>query len=132
MRLAGTAVTEEDDRLAVIDPGPLGERGDRGLRDLRVLGKLEVLESFDQREPRVDQPASLAPLGPLGHLRLEQRGQVRGRGLLIAGRFLGQRPEPAADGREFELDGVRVDQGFHRLDLRRDTHRVTPVASSWS
>ena len=66
--LAGTGVAEQDDRLAVIDPGAIGERGDRGLRDLGVISEPEVLQSFDQREPGVDQPAPLAPLGAFGDL----------------------------------------------------------------
>jgi hypothetical protein len=85
-----------------------------------------------KREPRVDQPSSLAAVGSLGDLGLQQRGQVRGGGLLIAGRFLSQRPEPPADSREFQLDGVRLDQRFHRLDLRRHAHRLAPTWSSWS
>ena len=120
-------------RLAVIDPRSLGERGDRGLRDLRVVGEAEVLEAFDLREPGVDQPALLAPLGAFGHLGLEQRGRVRDRGLLLAEGFGGQRPEPAADGREFQLDRVRLDQRFQGRGLRvagRCRHRVPP--SSWS
>jgi hypothetical protein len=70
-------------RLAVIDPGALGERGDRGLRDLRVVGEAEVLQAFDLREPRVDQPRVPA-LSALGHLGFEQRGEVGDRGLLLA------------------------------------------------
>ena len=77
-------------RLAVIDPRAVGERGDRGLRDLRVVGEAEVLEAFDLREPRVDQPALLATLGAFGHLGLQQRAEVRDRGLLLAERLGGQ------------------------------------------
>ena len=62
----------------------MGERGDRGLGDFRVLGELEVLEAFDHREPGVDQPASLAAFGSLGDFGFEQRGEVGGRGLLVA------------------------------------------------
>ena len=89
MCLAGAAVADQDDAVAVIDPGPLGERGDRGLRDLRVVLKPEVLQPLDLRKPRVDQPALLPALGPLGRLGFQQRGQVGDRGLLFADRFFG-------------------------------------------
>ena len=49
MCLAGPAVAEEDDGLAVIDPGALRERGDRGLGDLRVLVEAEVLQALGER-----------------------------------------------------------------------------------
>jgi site-specific DNA recombinase len=42
-RFAGPALADQDHRLAVVDPGALGERGDRCLRDLGVLGEPEVL-----------------------------------------------------------------------------------------
>ena len=45
--LAGAAVTDQDHRLAVVDPGSLGERGDRCLRHLGVVGEVEVVEPFD-------------------------------------------------------------------------------------
>ena len=90
MCLAGARVADQDDRVAVIDPGALGQRGDRGLRDLRVIGEPEVLEPFDRREPGVDQPAFLASLGAFGHLGLEQRREIGDRSLLLADRFLGQ------------------------------------------
>ena len=60
----------------------------------------------------------LAALGALGHLGLQQRGEVGDRGLLLAERFGGQLPEPAADGRELQLDRVRLDQRLQRLGLR--------------
>ena len=132
VRLAGAAVADQDDAVAVIDPGALGERGDRGLRDLRVISEPEVLQPFDLREPRVDQPALLAALGAFGHLGLQQRGEVGDRGLLLADGFLGQRAEAAADGRELELDGVRVDQRLQRggAGVLRGGHRAPPI--SWS
>jgi hypothetical protein len=99
-------------------PRSLRQRGDRGLRDLGVVGEPEVLEALDLREPRVDQPALLAALGAFGHLGLQQRGQVRDRGLLFTQRFGGERFEAAADGREFELDRVRLDQRLQRGGLR--------------
>jgi hypothetical protein len=70
-RFAGPAVDDEDDALAVIDPGALGECGDRGLRNLRVVGEAEVLEALDGREACVDQAAAFAALGTLGHLGLQ-------------------------------------------------------------
>ena len=100
--------------FAVIDPGAFGERGDRGLRDLGVIGEPEVLQAFDLREPRVDQAAFLAALGAFGHLGFQQRGEIGDRGLLLADRFCGESAEPPADGRELELDGVRVDQRLQR------------------
>ena len=89
MRLAGARVADQDDAVAVIDPGAFGERGDRGLRDLRVVREPEVLQSLDLREPGVDQPALLSALGPFGHLGFQQRGEIRDRGLLLADGFLG-------------------------------------------
>ena len=119
--------------LAVVDPGALGQRGDRGLGDLGVVGEAEVLQALDLREARVDQAALLAALGALGHLGLQQRGEVGGRGLLLAGGLGGERAEAPADGRELELDRVRLDQRLQRRGLRvlrRCGHRVP--ASSWS
>jgi hypothetical protein len=87
---------------------------------------VEVLEAFDLREPRVDQPAFLAALGAFGHLGLQQRGQVRDRGLLLTQRFSGQGFEPAANRREFQLDRVRLDQRLQRGGRRvagRGAHR---------
>ena len=71
MCLPRAAVTDQDDALAVTDPGAFRERGDRGLRDLRVVGEAELLQSFDLREARLDQPAFLAALGALGDLGLQ-------------------------------------------------------------
>ena len=69
------------------------------MRDLGVVLEAEVLEAFDLREPSVDQPALLATFGAFGHLGLQERGEVRDRGLLLAERFGGQLPEAPSDGR---------------------------------
>ena len=133
-RFAGPAVADEDHRLAVIDPRSLGERRDRGLGDLGVVGEPEVLEPFDLREPCVDQSALLAPLGAFGHLRLQQRPEIGDGGLLLAERFGRECFESAADGRELQLDRVRLDQRLERGGLRAASggggHRVPP--RSWS
>ena len=100
--------------------------------DLRVLVELEVLQALGEREPGVDQPAAFAALSALCDLRFQERGEIRGRGLLVACGLLGEPTEACPDGREVQLAGVRVDQCFHRLDLRRGTHRLAPAASSWS
>ena len=97
---------------------PFGERGDRGLRDVRVVGEDELLEAFDLREARVDQAPSFAAFGAFGHLGLKQRAEVGGRRLLLARGFGGERAEAATDGRELELDRVRLDQRFQRGGLR--------------
>ncbi len=70
MCFAGTAVAEEDDALAVIDPGALGERGDRGLGDLWVLLEAEILQAFGEREAGVDEPSAFAALSALCDLGL--------------------------------------------------------------
>ncbi len=132
-RLACAGVADEYHALAVVDPGAFGQGGDRRLWNLGVVGEPEVLEAFDLREPGVDQPAFLATLGAFGHLRFQQRGEVRDRGLLLAERFGGERFEPAPHGWELQLDRVRLDQRFQRGDLRVAGgcgHRVPP--SSWS
>jgi hypothetical protein len=116
--LAASRFTDEHDRLAVIDPGAVGERGDRCLRHLGVVSELEFLQPLDDREPRVDQASLLAAFGAFGHLGFEQRGEVGDRGLLLAGCFGGHLPEPALDGREFELGRVRLDQRLQGLGLR--------------
>ena len=74
----------------------------------------------------------LAAFGAFGHLGFQQRAEVGDRGLLLARRFGGQRAEAPADGRELELDGVRLDQRLQRrgLGVGRGGHRVPP--SSWS
>ena len=117
-RFPGAAVADEDDALAVIDPRSLGERGDRGLRHVGVILEAEVLQAFDLREAGVDQSALLAPLGAFGHLGLQQRPEVGDRGLLLAQRFGRERPEAPADGRELQLDRVRLDQRLQRRGLR--------------
>src|SRR5215211_9559176 len=58
-RLAGAAVADKYDRLAVVDPGALGQCGDRGLRDVGVVGEVKVLEALDLREAGVDQASAL-------------------------------------------------------------------------
>ena len=93
-RLAGAALADEHDRLAVVDPGALGQGGDRGLGHLGVIVEAEVLEPFDDREPGVDQPALFAAFGALGDLGLKQRGEVGERGLLLARCLGGELPEP--------------------------------------
>ena len=65
MCLAGPAVAEEDDALAVIDPCALRQGGDRGLGDLGVLMELEVLQALGEWESCVDQPAAFAALSAL-------------------------------------------------------------------
>ena len=117
-RFAGAAVADEDHALTVIDPRSLRQGGDRGLRDLGVVLEAEVLEAFDLREAGVDQPALLATFGAFGHLGLQQRAEVRDRGLLLAERFGRERSEAAADGGELELDRVRLDQRFQRCGVQ--------------
>ena len=84
------------------------------------------------REARVDQAAALAAFGAFGHLGLQQRAEVGDRRLLLARGLGGERAEAAADGRELELDRVRLDQRLQRrgLRVRGGGHRVPP--SSWS
>src|SRR5438034_512150 len=65
--LAGAAVAGEDDGLAVVDPGAVGERGDRRLRQRGVVVEAEVLEPFEQGEAGVEQAAALSVLGALLH-----------------------------------------------------------------
>jgi hypothetical protein len=117
------AVADEDDALAVVDPGALRQGGDRGLGDVGVVLEAEILQAFDLRESCVDQPAFLAALRAFGDLGLQQRAEVRERGLLLARRFGGERFEAAADGRELELDRVRLDQRFQRGGLRVSSGR---------
>ena len=112
----------------------LGERGDRGLGDRRVVGEDEVLEAFDLGEARVDQAPAFAAFGAFLVLGFQQRAEVGDRGLLLAQRLLGERAEAPADGRELELDRVRLDQRLQgrglRVARRRGGHRGPP--SSWS
>jgi hypothetical protein len=104
------------------------------LGDFGVVSEPEVLESFDLREPCVDQASFLAPLGALSHLRFKQRAQICDGGLLLSECFGGERFEAAADGREFQLDRVRLDQRFQGGGLcvagGSGGHRDPP--SSWS
>ena len=75
----------------------------------------------------------LAAFGAFGHLGLQQRAEVGDRRLLLARGLRGERAEAAADGRELELDRVRLDQRLQRRGLRvlgRGGHRGPP--SSWS
>ena len=90
--LAGAALAAEDDRLAVCDPGALGERSDRRLRDGGVVGEAEVLEPFERGEAGVEQASALATLGPFGYFGFEQGGQVGERCLLRSGRLSGEEP----------------------------------------
>ena len=130
MPLPDSAV--EDDRLPVVDPRAFGERRGRGLRHLRVVLEAELLEPLDDREARVDQPAALAALGALLVLCLEQGREVGGRRLLLAGSFLGERPEAALDRRQLELGGVRFDERLERRGLRvaSAAHRPPPISAS--
>ena len=132
VRFAGAAVADEDHRLAVADPGALGEGGDRGLRDLRVVSEAEVLQALERGEPRVEQAPSLASLCAFGGLGFEQRSEVGSRGLLLAGGFLGQAAEAALDRWELELGGVRFDEGFHRrgAGLLGRRHDRPPISLS--
>src|ERR1039458_702585 len=132
MGLPRAAVAEEDHRLAVVDPGALRQRGDRGLGDLRVLLEAEVLQALHQGKTRVDQPSAFAAFSSLTDLGLQQRREIGGRGLLVACRLLGERAEASPDGWELQLERVRVDQGLHRLDLRRGAHCAPPAATSSS
>jgi hypothetical protein len=50
MLLADAALADEDDGLAVVDQGAVGERGDRRLRHRGVVVEAEVLEPLQQRE----------------------------------------------------------------------------------
>jgi hypothetical protein len=129
---AAPAFADEDDRLAVVDPGALGQRGDRRLGHLWVVGEAEVLGPLHEREAGVDQPSSLAPLGALLVLGLEQRGEVGDRRLLLARGLAGERPEAAAHGRRLELRGVRLDQRLERGCLRGPGHREPPSVRSSS
>jgi hypothetical protein len=115
-------LADEDDRLAIVDPGALGERRDRGLGHLGVVFEVEVLQSFDDREASVEQSAPLAPLGALLHLGLQQRGEVRERGLLLAGGLGRELPEAGADRGQVQLAGVRFHERLQRLGLRRQAH----------
>ncbi len=63
MGLAGAAVADEDDLLAVVDPATFGQRGDGGLWDLWVVVEAELVQVLEDGEAGVDETASLAPLG---------------------------------------------------------------------
>ena len=60
----------------------------------------------------------LRALGALGHLGFQQRPEVGDRRLLLARGLGGQCAETPADGRELELDRVRLDQRLQRRGLR--------------
>ena len=120
--LSRSSIQEPSASAAIVACGTVG-----------VVGEAEVLEALDLREARVDQAASFAAFGAFGHLGLQQRAEVGDRGLLLARGLGGERAEAAADGRELELDRVRLDQRLQRRGLRvagRGGHRVPP--SSWS
>ena len=63
--LAGAAVTDQDHRLAVVDPGSLGERGDRGRGTLGLSAKRKSSRRLICGEAGLDQAAAFAPLGAL-------------------------------------------------------------------
>ena len=116
-------VADQHDRIAVVDPRALGERRDRRLRHAGVISEPELLQALEQREPRVQQPPAFAAFGAFVHLGLEQRREVRDRGLLLAGRLRGHLPEPGLDGRELQLGRVRLDQRLQRRGLQRSCGR---------
>jgi len=122
MMLSRSSIQEPSASAAIVAWGTLG-----------FVVEAEVLQTLDRREARVDQAPAFAALGALGHLGLEQRAEVGDRRLLLADRFDSERAEAPSDGRELELDRVRLDQRLQRRRLRvlgRGRHRVPP--SSWS
>jgi len=132
VRLAGSAVADQDHRLAIGDPGALGERGDRGLWDLRVVGEAEVLQALERGEAGVEQPSAFTSLGAFGGLGFQQGGEGGGRGLLLAGGLFGQAAEAALDRGELQLGRVRLDQRLHRRGpgLLARAHERPPIRAS--
>ena len=121
MTCSRSSIQEPSASAAIVACGTVG-----------VVGEAEVLQALDQREARVDQAAAFAALGAFGHLGLQQRGEVGDRGLLLAGGFGGERAEAAADGRQLELDRVRLDQRLQRRGLRVRCGVIGLPPSSWS
>lgn len=68
VRLAAAGLADQDDLLAVVDPGPFGQRGDRGLRHGGSVVEVKVLQSLDDREAGVKQAAAFAAFGAFGDL----------------------------------------------------------------
>jgi hypothetical protein len=129
VRFPGTALADQDDLLAVVDPGALGQRGDGRLLDVRVLLEAEILEALYERKARVDEPAALSALGALLHLGLEQRRQVGQRALALAGGLGVERAEARAHRGQVKLTRVRLHQRLERLLARVRAHRA-PRSSS--
>jgi hypothetical protein len=107
--LACAAVAEEDDALAVIDPGALRERGDVAWGIFGFSSKRKSSMRLVSGNLGVDQPSVFAALSALGDLGFQERGEVRGRGLLVACGLRGEGAEACPDCGEVKLAGVRVD-----------------------
>ena len=107
MTLSRSSIQEPSARAAIVACGTLGLSWKRKSSRRLICGnRASISRRF------------LAALGAFGHLGLQQRAEVRDRGLLLAERLGGERFEPAADGRELQLDRVRLDQRLQSGGLR--------------
>ena len=105
--LSRSSIQEPSASAAIVAWGTFGFSAKRKSSRRLIAGKRASM-----------QAPALATFGAFGHLGLQQRAEVGDRGLLLAGGFLGERAEAAADGRQLEIDRVRFDQRFQGRGLR--------------
>jgi len=123
VRLAGSAVADDEDVLVLGDVLAAHEFADESLLDGRLAGELERIESLDHRQPgRLETAVGGAALAveqfPLG----ESQKVGRIVGLLLAARR-GDRRVLAQHGRELE----RFEMMLQEHGRLRRVHSITPV-----
>ena len=123
MRLAGPAVAQEHDRLALTDPvagceSRQSSRGDRGRG-----AQIELGEALDPREAGLGDPALPSPRLPVLDFGREQFGQIRPVGDPIADGRGGELVGRCSDGREMQDAGGNVDRDRGRF-FGQTSHRT--------
>jgi hypothetical protein len=101
--LAGAAVAEQHDRLAVVQVGAGGQAGEEGGGDGRDGVGAEVGQSLDAREAGFGDAAGAAPGGTVVELGGEDLGEVGQIGGVFPGGDLGQPGGLVADGGQLEV-----------------------------
>ena len=131
MRLAGTAVAEQHDGLALGDPLAALQRGEHGRVDGRRRRQVEVgevLEAWGSAASRMRR--SRRRSSAVVEFGLEHLGEVGEMAEPLAQRGLGERGGLLAHGREVQLPAGRLDRQRRRLLGHGRAHRALPASSA--
>jgi len=111
-KLAGPALTDEQNRLGAVDIAAVGQVTHLRRSHIRGLGVVKFLESLQPRKMSIPQSALDGVPFALFHFRQQQRFQVAHVTLLLANCLVGQSPKLRRHHRHAQHFTVGFDGGF--------------------